>query len=147
MVTSKVATLEEHWDGKNDIGDSKSYADWTLCGYGTGGSWKEGETTVVRYWSKKLRGDWSDYGGQRIEKLANWDSVIEKWRSGEIYAVEAMRLTGIKKSSFYRLLKSWRNNAVPVFWWLWNLLWYIIYVMTYSIVMLLFWLMKGYCHC
>lgn len=55
---------------------------------------------------KKLRGDWSDYGRPRIEKPANWDSVIEKWRSGEISAVEAMRLTGIKKSSFYKLLKS-----------------------------------------
>ncbi len=55
--------------------------------------------------AKKLRGDWSDYGRPRIEKPANWDSVIEKWKGGEISAVEAMRLTGIKKSSFYKLLK------------------------------------------
>lgn len=55
--------------------------------------------------AKKLRGDWSNYGRPRIKKPDNWESVINRWKSKEITAVEAMRLTGIKKSSFYKLLR------------------------------------------
>lgn len=58
--------------------------------------------------AKKLRGDWSDYGRPTIKKPANWDVVIDKWRAGEISAVEAMKLTGVKKSSFYKLVKEER---------------------------------------
>lgn len=55
--------------------------------------------------AKKLRGDWSNYGRPRIKKPDNWESVINRWKSKEITAVEAMRLTGMKKSSFYKLLR------------------------------------------
>lgn len=34
----------------------------------------------------------------------NWDEVYQKWTSKEITAVEAMRLLGIKKSTFYKLV-------------------------------------------
>lgn len=34
---------------------------------------------------------------------ANWDTVITRWRNGEITAVEAMRQTGVKRSTFYKL--------------------------------------------
>ena len=53
----------------------------------------------------KQRGEWDKYGRPHIQKPQNWDEVIEKWKSGELSAVEAMRLTGIKKSSFYKLVK------------------------------------------
>ena len=53
----------------------------------------------------KQRGEWDKYGRPHIQKSQNWDEVIEKWKSGELSAVEAMRLTGIKKSSFYKLVK------------------------------------------
>ena len=33
----------------------------------------------------------------------NWDTVITRWRNGEITAVEAMRQTGVKRSTFYKL--------------------------------------------
>ena len=55
--------------------------------------------------AKKLRGDWDNYGRPRIQKPSNWDAVIVEWRAKNITAVEAMRRTGIKKSSFYKLLK------------------------------------------
>lgn len=55
--------------------------------------------------AKKLRGDWENYGRPRVKKPENWDEVIRRLEAKEISAVQAMRLTGIKKSSFYKLLK------------------------------------------
>lgn len=42
-------------------------------------------------------------GRPKAEKPANWEEVIAKWKQGEITAVEAMRRTGIKRSTFYKL--------------------------------------------
>jgi DNA invertase Pin-like site-specific DNA recombinase len=53
----------------------------------------------------KRRGNWDDYGRPRLQIPDNWQQVTEKWKAGEISAVEAMRLTGIKKTSFYKLVK------------------------------------------
>ena len=53
----------------------------------------------------KVRGEWDNYGRPRVQKPKNWDEVIKRWQAGEITAVEAMRLTGIKKSSFYKMVK------------------------------------------
>jgi len=44
-------------------------------------------------------------GRKKIEHPENWQEIIEKWRSREVKSSEAMRLTGLKKSTFYRLLK------------------------------------------
>ena len=33
------------------------------------------------------------------------NEVIDLWQSGEITAVKAMELTGLKKTTFYKLLK------------------------------------------
>lgn len=54
----------------------------------------------------KARGEWDKYGRPRIKQPDNWKEVIQSWKAGEITAVEAMRLTGMKKSSFYKLVKS-----------------------------------------
>ena len=43
-------------------------------------------------------------GRPRAVKPDNWNEVIERWHIGEITAVEAMRLTGMKKSTFYKLV-------------------------------------------
>ncbi len=56
--------------------------------------------------AKKRRGEWADYGRPRIPKPDNWEEVIRKWREGKITAVEAMKRTGIKKGTFYRLVKA-----------------------------------------
>ena len=44
-------------------------------------------------------------GRPRVEFPDNWDDVYSEWRSGNISAVEAMKILGIKKSSFYKLVK------------------------------------------
>ena len=55
--------------------------------------------------AKKARGDWDDYGRPKVQRPRNWDTVIAAWRAGEITAMEAMRQTGIKKTTFYHLIK------------------------------------------
>lgn len=55
--------------------------------------------------AKKDRGDWADYGRPKTEKPANWNTVISEWKSGEITAVEAMKQLGLKKTSFYKMVK------------------------------------------
>ncbi len=52
----------------------------------------------------KARG--KNLGRPHIEKPDNWDIVLVKWRSGEITAREAMRQTGLSKTSFYRMAQA-----------------------------------------
>ena len=40
----------------------------------------------------------------------NWDSVYLAWKSGAITAVEAMRRTGTKKSTFYKLVNKFESG-------------------------------------
>lgn len=46
------------------------------------------------------------FGRPKIEKPDNWNDVIRQWQNDEITAKKAMGLLGLKKSSFYALLKS-----------------------------------------
>lgn len=46
------------------------------------------------------------FGRPQIIKPENWHETILKWESGEITAVEAMRQTGLKRSTFYKLHKN-----------------------------------------
>lgn len=39
----------------------------------------------------------------------NWDKVMMQWKQGEITAKEAMSLTGLKRSSFYKMIKERRD--------------------------------------
>lgn len=55
--------------------------------------------------AKKARGEWEEYGRPKAQKPDNWDEVITKWQNGEITAVKAMELTGLKKTTFYKLVK------------------------------------------
>lgn len=55
--------------------------------------------------AKKARGEWADYGRPKAQKPSNWNEVIELWHNGEITTVKAMELTGLKKTTFYKLLK------------------------------------------
>lgn len=45
------------------------------------------------------------FGRPRIQKPDNWDEVIEHWKKGAITAKMAMDILGIKRSTFYSLLK------------------------------------------
>ena len=55
--------------------------------------------------AKKARGEWEDYGRPKAQKPDNWNEVVASWKSGEITAVKAMELTGLKKTTFYNLVK------------------------------------------
>jgi len=43
-------------------------------------------------------------GRPRAERPDNWNEVIAAWKAGKITAVEAMRRTGTKRSTFYKLV-------------------------------------------
>ena len=45
------------------------------------------------------------FGPAPITRPAEWDSVMARVNAGEITKVEAMRSMGLRKSTFYRLLK------------------------------------------
>lgn len=45
------------------------------------------------------------FGRPKIPKPDNWDEVILRWKSGEITAKEAMAVLGLKRSTFYGLIK------------------------------------------
>jgi len=49
-------------------------------------------------------------GRPKVEIPSNWESTIERWKNGDIKAVEAMKLTGIKKNTFYKLVKNFKSN-------------------------------------
>jgi len=51
----------------------------------------------------KLKG--THLGRPKAQKPANWESVIQDWKNGKITAVKAMELTGLKRCTFYKLLK------------------------------------------
>lgn len=53
--------------------------------------------------SAKQRG--VKFGRPRAEKPANWDSVMEKVNRGIIRPVDAMREMGLKKGTYYNLIK------------------------------------------
>ena len=55
--------------------------------------------------AKKARGEWEDYGRPKAQKPDNWNEVVASWKSGEITAVKPMELTGLKKTTFYTLVK------------------------------------------
>jgi len=40
-----------------------------------------------------------------------WDNIYMLWKSGEITAVEAMRKSNLKKSTFYKLAKLTDENS------------------------------------
>lgn len=44
-------------------------------------------------------------GRPPMEKPENWNEVIAEWKAGRITATKAMELTGIKRTSFYKLVK------------------------------------------
>ena len=53
------------------------------------------------------KADGKHLGRPRVEFPENWEDCYERWKSGVISAKEAMTLTGLKKDSFYRLVKKY----------------------------------------
>lgn len=50
-------------------------------------------------------------GRPRIAYPENWPEWYGKWKAGEITAAEAMRQMGMKKDSFYRLVKKYEKDS------------------------------------
>lgn len=48
------------------------------------------------------------FGRPSVEVPKNFAEVTDRWRNGEITAVEAMRQLGLKKTTFYKLVRSQR---------------------------------------
>ena len=44
-------------------------------------------------------------GRRAVQPPEGFDEVVRRWRAGEITAAEAMRQTGVKKTTFYKLVK------------------------------------------
>ena len=44
-------------------------------------------------------------GRPAVQLPSNWEATIRRWQNGDIKAVEAMKITGIKKNTFYKLVK------------------------------------------
>jgi DNA invertase Pin-like site-specific DNA recombinase len=49
-------------------------------------------------------------GRPAIQKPDNWTEVVEQWRKGQITAKKAMELTGVKRTTFYKLVGEGTNN-------------------------------------
>lgn len=49
-------------------------------------------------------------GRPKIEYPSNWGAVYQRWKAGEITAVQAMREANIKRSSFYNLVKKYEKG-------------------------------------
>ena len=49
----------------------------------------------------------TEFGRPKLRKPENYDAVMKKVSSGQITAVQAMKLLGVKKTSFYKLKKTY----------------------------------------
>ena len=45
------------------------------------------------------------FGRPELVKPDNWEEVMQDWKAGNITAKKAMELTGLKRTSFYKLAK------------------------------------------
>ena len=50
-------------------------------------------------------------GRPAVEFPQNWDSVYSLWRAGEVTAVAAMRSLGLKRSTFYKLARRYKEGV------------------------------------
>ena len=58
----------------------------------------------------KAQGGWDRFGRYKIKISENFDEVVKRWKTGEITAVKAMELTGLKKTTFYNMIKKSSNT-------------------------------------
>ena len=49
-------------------------------------------------------------GRPKIEYPSNWGAVYQRWKAGEITAVQAMRELDLKRSSYYNLVKKYEKR-------------------------------------
>lgn len=49
-------------------------------------------------------------GRPQIQYPCTWKSIYDKWKQNEITAVKASELLGLKRGTFYKLVKKWENQ-------------------------------------
>ena len=59
--------------------------------------------------SAKKRG--VKFGRPRIQNPDKWSKVYSEWREGNITATTALKLTGLKKNSFYRMVREEKERS------------------------------------
>lgn len=57
---------------------------------------------------------WRDYGRPQVQLPSNYREVMERWTRGEITAAAAMGLTGLSRTTFYRLAHQYKNGGIGV---------------------------------
>ncbi|WP_195968381.1 recombinase family protein [Blautia obeum] len=57
---------------------------------------------------------WNNYGRPQIQLPANYNEVMQRWTRGEITAAAAMGLTGLSRTTFYRLSHQYQNGGLQV---------------------------------
>ncbi len=57
---------------------------------------------------------WSSYGRPQVQLPTNYEEVMQRWMRGEITAAAAMGLTGLSRTTFYRLSHQYKNGGLGV---------------------------------
>lgn len=57
---------------------------------------------------------WRNYGRPQVQLPDNYGEVMQRWTRGEITAVAAMGLTGLSRTTFYRLAHQYKNGGLQV---------------------------------
>lgn len=79
-----------------------------LLSYVAEGDWEE-RHELQRQGIEVAREEGKHLGRPRIEFPENWEECHIRWKEGALTAREAMTLTGLKKDSFYRLVKKYES--------------------------------------
>ena len=79
-----------------------------LLSYVAEGDWEE-RHELQRQGIEVAKAEGRHLGRPKVEFPENWVECYDRWRAGAISAKEAMVLMGLKKDSFYRLVKKYEN--------------------------------------
>ncbi|KQU14112.1 hypothetical protein ASG65_27645 [Bacillus sp. Leaf13] len=50
------------------------------------------------------------FGRPKVQVTEEFKEVYNRWKAGEIIAVKAMAEIGVKKTTFYKLVKEYEND-------------------------------------
>lgn len=65
-------------------------------------NWKKLQSEGI----KRAQANGVVFGRPSAEKPDNWDEIIPQWLNGQITSVKAMELLGLKRTTFYKLIKN-----------------------------------------
>lgn len=57
---------------------------------------------------------WNNYGRPQVQLPTNYEEVMQRWTRGEITVAAAMGLTGLSRTTFYRLAHQYKNGGLQV---------------------------------